>query len=222
IINFVPRNSMVVDIGTDHGYIPVYLTKNNISKLAIASDISSKSLEKTIDYIKKEDLTDYIIPRMGDGLAIIKPYEVDTAIIAGMGGILIRDILERDKEITDSITSFILQPMSASKELRKYLIKNGFKIVDEELVKEGRRFYEIIYAQKCLDFVEKTIYYEISKKLIEKQDPLLQEFIISKINKLENIIEELKNTGNEESIEKGRQFERKIIEYKEVLDSIES
>ncbi len=84
----------------------------------------------------------------GDGLEPIRPFEVDTVIIAGMGGLLIRDILDKDKTKRDSITYFILQPNIASRELREYLYENNFEIIDESLVKEDGKFYEIIYAKK--------------------------------------------------------------------------
>ncbi len=95
VANFVPKDSIVADIGTDHGYIPVFLVENNISNKVIATDISEKSLDKTVNYIKELNLRNNIEPRLGDGLETIKPCEVDTIIMAGMGGILIIEILEK-------------------------------------------------------------------------------------------------------------------------------
>ncbi|NMA85718.1 MAG: SAM-dependent methyltransferase, partial [Tissierellia bacterium] len=147
IADFVPNNSIVADIGCDHGYIPIYLIKNNISKKVIAVDISENSIEKTIENVKNNNLEEDIEIRIGDGLDKILPFEIDTVIIAGMGGLLIRDILDKDKVKTNTISNFILQPNIASKELREYLYENNFEIIDEELVKEGDKFYEIIYAK---------------------------------------------------------------------------
>ncbi|WP_406242265.1 tRNA (adenine(22)-N(1))-methyltransferase [Tissierella carlieri] len=148
LANLVPKNSIVADIGTDHGYIPAYLIENKISKKVIGTDISKGSLDKIIEYVKELGFEDKIDSRLGDGLEVIKPYEVDTVIIAGMGGLLIRDILEKHKEISNSIIDFILQPMVAAKELRQYLIENNFEIIKEELVKEENKYYEIIHAKK--------------------------------------------------------------------------
>ena len=83
IANFVPSNSIVADIGTDHGYIPVYLIENKISKKVIGTDISKGSLDKIIEYVKQMGFEDKIDTRLGDGLEVIKPYEIDTVIIAG-------------------------------------------------------------------------------------------------------------------------------------------
>src|SRR5690625_4058622 len=128
IADFVPANTIVADIGTDHGYIPRYLIDQTISKMIIAADISYKSLKKTIDYVNDFSYS-RIIPRVGNGLEVIKPFEVDTVILSGMGGLLIKEILDSDKEKTSSITNFILQPNIASKELRKYLVGNNFVII---------------------------------------------------------------------------------------------
>ena len=73
VANFVPKDSIVADIGTDHGYIPVFLVENNISNKVIATDISEKSLDKTVNYIKELNLRNNIEPRLGDGLETIKP-----------------------------------------------------------------------------------------------------------------------------------------------------
>src|SRR5690606_7152258 len=151
------------------------------------------------NYIKELKLTDMIVPRLGDGLEVIKPFEVDTVIIAGMGGLLIRDILSKDINLTNSITNFILQPMVASKELREYLYANNFKIIDEDLVKEDDKYYEIIVAKQGKDLVEKEIYYEIGKKLIEKNHPLLKEYVEFKLTKESNILNNLKDIGTEKS-----------------------
>lgn len=174
IANLVPHNSIVGDIGTDHGYIPGYLIENNISKRVIGTDISKGSLEKIIEYVNNNGYSERIFPRLGDGLEAIKPFEVDTIIIAGMGGLLIRDILEKDKDVTKSVVNFIFQPMIAAKELREYLLNNNFEIIREEIVREENKFYEIIFAREGKSSVSDEFYYEISPLLIEEKHPLLK------------------------------------------------
>lgn len=221
IANLVPSNSIVADIGTDHGYIPVYLIENKISKKVIGTDISKGSLDKIIEYVKETGYGDKIDTRLGNGLEVVKPYEVDTAIIAGMGGLLIRDILEKDKKVSNSVVNFILQPMVAAKELREYLIENNFEIIKEELVKEENKYYEIIYAKKGKSFIEKEIYYEISPLLIDNKHPLLKEFIENKINMFEKIKTDLEGIATEKSQERYNELTNTIKKYKEVLEDIE-
>ncbi len=217
IANFVPKNSIVIDIGTDHGYIPAYLIENNISKKVIATDISKESLNKGKSYIMDLSLENEIDTRVGDGFQVLKPFEADTAIIAGMGGLLITDILENRRDISRTITHFILQPMVASNNLRKYLYNNSFKIIDEKLVKEGENLYEIIYAKQGKDYIEKDIYFEIGKKLIENKDPLLEEFINHKIKLSKDILDKIEDKSTLKSIERRQALTKKIEEYQEVL-----
>lgn len=225
IANYVPKNTIVGDIGTDHGYIPVYLISKSIAKKVIATDISQNSLNKIINYVNSTNHMDNIENieiRLGDGLEPIRPFEVDTVIIAGMGGLLIRDILDKDKTKRDFITYFILQPNIASRELREYLYENNFEIIDESLVKEDGKFYEIIYAKKGKSYVTKDIYYEVGEKLIHNKDPLLKEFIHDKIKRLKNIIIELEDKNTNKAKERYEKLNKEILELKEVLKEIES
>lgn len=221
ITNFVQQNSIVADIGTDHGFIPMYLIDNKISKKVIATDISQGSLDKTIAYIKELGYTGLIESRLGDGLEVIKPFEVDTIVVAGMGGILIRDILGKDPGLTNTFNNFILQPMVASSELREYLLKNSFKIINEDLVKEDGKFYEIIYAKKGKAVVDKNIYLEIGRKVIEKKHPLLKEFLQYKIDMSMNILNNLEDKNSEKSKSRYIELIRCISDYQEVLNTIE-
>ncbi|NLN15184.1 MAG: SAM-dependent methyltransferase [Tissierellia bacterium] len=221
ITKFVPKGSVVADIGTDHGYIPVYLVEKEISERVIASDISPASLEKTVEYVNRMKLQDKIQTRVGDGLKVLKPAEVDTVIIAGMGGILISNILEESREVTDTIDTFILQPMVASYELRKYLTANGFKIVEESLAKEGRRLYEIIIVKRGEEIIAKDIYYEIGPRLIEKKHPLLKDFIAWKKQEVEDIIRKLEEASIERVRDRYEDMKKKIAEYEEVERKIE-
>lgn len=221
IKNFVKENSIVADIGTDHGYIPGYLIENNISKKVIATDISKGSLDKAIEYIEKIGYKEYIDTRLGNGLEVLKPYEVDTIIIAGMGGLLIKDIIEKNLEITKTINNFIFQPMGAAEELRKYLYENNFKIIDEKIIKEDGKYYEIIYVSRGKDYIEDEIYYEISKKLLDKKDPVLREFIEFKINKTEEILKELEKTHTEKTAKRKEDLSSRLKKYKEAKNSYE-
>ncbi|MBZ4656215.1 MAG: trmK [Thermoanaerobacter sp.] len=191
IVEYIPYGTKVADIGTDHGFIPVYLIENNIASYVIASDLKSGSLNKAIEEIKKRGLQSFIDTRLGNGLSVLKPHEVEVVVIAGMGGILISQILEESKEIAKTIQRFILQPMRDSDYLRKYLVENGYKIYDEDLVKEKQKYYEIIVAEHGRQNIKNDIYYDIGQKLIEKNHPLLKDFVQYKIDKIQRIINKL-------------------------------
>lgn len=221
IANFVPKNSIVADIGTDHGYIPKYLIDEGMSKFVIATDISPGSLEKTVELIDQGEYIDKILARLGDGLEPIKPFEVDTLVIAGMGGILIRDILEQKKDVTDTIIDFIFQPMVASKELREYLYNNNFTIVDEDLVYEDDKYYEIIYARKGKESIPNEIYYEIGERLVDKKHPLLKDYLDFKTTKATKLIDSLEDKESEKSLVRIKELEVELVRYQEVYKNLE-
>lgn len=214
IVNHVPQGTICGDIGTDHAYIPIYLIQNKICPKVIATDVRLGPLEIARKQIKRAGCEKQIEIRLGNGLKPLKLEEVETIVIAGMGGLLIQDILENSKKITKKIKTFILQPMTAQRELREYLIKNNFKIVEEDLTKEGQRVYEIMIAIHGQQRIERDIYLDIPKFLIENKHPLLTLFIKGKKNELLKIMKhcEGKHTFNAES---------KLQECKEKIKKIE-
>lgn len=181
----------IADIGTDHGFVPVFLRENTKIKKIIATDISKASLEKSIELAKIKNIKD-IDFRVGDGIKVLEKNEVDTIIIAGMGGILISKILEESSEIAKKVR-LILQPMQASEELRTYLCERGFEIIDEEVIFEDKRYFEIIVA-KYDGKIRKLKKYEnlLPLKAIEKNEEEAMNFVKFKIEKNLQIMENLK------------------------------
>ncbi len=220
IADYVHKGAVVADIGTDHGYIPVYLVSKEISSKIIATDINVGPLENANSYINKKSFGGIIETRLGNGLECLLPNEVDTVIIAGMGGLLIAEILESSKDIAGTINNFILQPMTASEDLRRYLINNKYKIQDEKLAKEGSKIYEIMLVSHGEDKIEKNIYYEVGKKLVENKDKHLQEFVKNKIIKTEKILNTLEDKESEEGKLRYEYLKTKNEEYKEVLNNL--
>ena len=200
IANLVTKGKRVADIGTDHGYIPVYLLNKGHVDFAILADVNKGPLENARNEVRHNNLTDKVNLRLGSGIEVLNENEVDEVIIAGMGGILISELLEAKKSVAHNLDKLILQPMQAQDELRKYLLNNGYEILDEVLVKEDFRIYEIIvtkYISKNTS-IEDEIYYEVGKKLIENKDPLLNEFIDKKIFMYNSILKKLEGKIGEE------------------------
>lgn len=131
------------DIGTDHAYVPIKLWEAGIK--VIATDIMPGPLKIAAEHVKKQGAQ--VELRLGGGLSPIKKGEVDTVIIAGMGGEMIEKILSDDSDKTDGVT-FVLQPMNRQNELRKFLLDNGFYIIEEDLALEGFKVYNLIVATK--------------------------------------------------------------------------
>lgn len=137
----------VADIGTDHAYVPIYSIQNGISERAAATDINKGPLKTAEENVKKYGLEDKISLRLGSGLAPVDKGEFETVIIAGMGGEVIKNILEKDSEKAHSAEYLILQPMNSQDLLRKWLSENGFSIVCEDIACEGYKVYNLIVAE---------------------------------------------------------------------------
>lgn len=138
----------VADIGTDHAYLPAYLIENGICPSAIAADIGKGPLENARKIVSaSKELSEKIQLRLSDGLKEIQPDEADDIVIAGMGGILISEILSAAPWVKDETKRLILQPMSHAEDIRRYLCENGFEIIKEKACTDGKHNYILIVAE---------------------------------------------------------------------------
>jgi len=241
IASFVRYGDRVADIGTDHGYIPIYLKQRGISRFIVAGDINEGPLEKLEENLEKYLGGDRegIVARLGSGLEVIQPREVNTVVIAGMGGLLMQDILSADWKRTKSVERFILQPRNAQDKLRKWLLENGFRITGEVLARENRFIWEIMCAEpanfddekeatglelekklKSEYFGGKREQYEVGQLIIKNRDPLIQEFIANKLS-IERRISE--NAGKSDSAKAAlhkKQVDEKIEMLEEILENV--
>lgn len=214
IASLIKSGGLICDIGSDHGYIPVYLLEKNLVKKAIISDVNKGPLKNAKDKVDSRKLQDRAILRLGSGLEVIDMDEadkIDEVIIAGMGGILISEILNKDMKKTKKISKFILQPMQASDELRKFLLSKGFDIVKEHLVKEDFRIYEI------LEVVYNPIKHEFSNELIENYQDLCLELIEKKIYEYKKIMKNIEKLENKDAREKSEVLKEKINAYEKIM-----
>ena len=139
--SLIRGGGIVADIGTDHGYLPIYLIQQGKIPGAIAADIGKQPLENAAKSVYQYGLTDKIELRLSDGLVAFSPDDASEFVIAGMGGTLIAQILGNSQWIKDSRYHFVFQPQSRAEELREYLYNNGFEIGREIVCCEGRRYY---------------------------------------------------------------------------------
>ena len=127
------------DVGTDHGYVPIALVQGNIIPKAIAVDINKGPLERANEHIRANGLTEQITTRLSNGLEAIHDGEVDSIVIAGMGGELVIHILTAGETVCRSAKELILQPQSEVSKVREYVRNTGYKIVDEDNDFGGRK-----------------------------------------------------------------------------------
>lgn len=150
VYQMVDKDTRVADIGSDHAYLPVELMEEKICQFAIAGEVAPGPMSRSKEDVDKFGLSKQIDVRLGDGLAVIKPEDqIDTVVIAGMGGILIQNILTRaTADQLSNVKTLILQPNIGEPLVRHWLVENNFEIVDEDIIEEEHHVYEIIKANK--------------------------------------------------------------------------
>ncbi len=237
IADLIEKNSVVADIGSDHGYLVANLVENEIVKSAVASDINEGPVSNCNMTVNGRGLSDSIEVRLGGGFVPYKKNEVDTAIIAGMGGQLIRDIIIESRDIANSIDTIIVQPMTGQEVLREWLINNNFVIEKEVITQEQDRFYEILVLKhgKQSEFLSKElaemisfdsdddIFLEIGYK-VDLEKSTYEGFLVKKMKKYEMIINQItKNKkSNDASREKMDLATAKLKKLEEVISCIQT
>jgi len=187
IAELVDFGASVIDVGTDHGYVPNFLCENKISSDIIATDISKNSLEKSIDLTRELGNEKFVRNILANGIV---EENRDNIIIAGLGGIQIAEIIANSIDIAKSSKKLILQPMQKTNILRRELNNMGFEIFDEEIIYEDGRYFEIILAKfsNNIDMNLKEEDFYFSKKLIEKKDKTYLSYLEEKKTYLKSII----------------------------------
>lgn len=148
VANYVPKNSRLADIGSDHAYLPCYLAKKGQISFGIAGEVAQGPFQSAEKNVMAEGLSTMIQVRMGDGLAVIQPGDADCITIAGMGGTLIASILENGKEKLETVKRLVLQPNLNAVAIRTWLVENHWELIAEEILEEDNKIYEILAAEK--------------------------------------------------------------------------
>lgn len=221
IADSINEYEVLADIGTDHAFLPIYLMINGKISKAIATDINKGPIDIAQERIKKYSFEDKIETRQGSGMTVIEPNEADAIVIAGMGGMLIAEIIEQSKLVAMKAKILVMQPMLDSGKLRKYLLKSGFEIYDEELAKEDRKIYEIIWARYTGKAIEATNMMDIGPIIIEKKHLFVKELIDKKVTELNNIIEKLGLIESELSQKRFEECKEQLNYYNEVREWVQ-
>lgn len=172
--DLVEANSFCLDIGCDHAFLDIYLVKQNKNIKAIASDIAEGPVKQARENIKREGLEDTIEVRLGNGLDTYSD-EVNTVIIAGMGGRNMIGIFKNNMKVLKKIDTIIVSPNNYQIDVKKFLTKNGFYIDDEELVKEKKFIYQIIkFKRGRKHYTRKEFFF--GPVLLKKKGNLFEEY----------------------------------------------
>lgn len=211
ISNFIDDNSKVIDVGCDHALLDIYLFKNKKNISLIASDVRSGPLKQAKRNIDKYNCD--IKVKLGYGISTIES-DIDTVVIAGMGGDTIVDILNNDSNLLVNVEKMVLSPQSEWMKVRKVISSLGFYISNEVLVEDGTKFYLIIEAKKGhKDYNDLELEYgpvlsknksleflSYYKKVLAEEEKVLEKIPNEKIKEYKNKEKEinlLKNMINE-------------------------
>ena len=162
----VTQGYTLADVGTDHGYIPIYLLQQEKIPSAIAMDINEGPLERAKEHIALYGLQAYIQTRLSDGVAALKPGEVEAVLIAGMGGGLVIHILQDGEQVCRTAKELILQPQSEIERVREFLREEGYTILAEDMVYEDGKFYPMMKVQ----YQEKNVQKVLEKSSVAELD----------------------------------------------------
>ncbi|WP_042223435.1 tRNA (adenine(22)-N(1))-methyltransferase [Oceanobacillus manasiensis] len=148
VASFLPTGALFADIGSDHAYLPCYVCLQDQTSQAIAGEVNEGPYESALRTVQQFKMDDRIDVRLGNGLAVLDQQEVNQLVIAGMGGSLIRNILEEGKDKLDAVNHIIAQPNIDARSVRKWFIENGYVLENEGILEENGHIYEILSAKR--------------------------------------------------------------------------
>ncbi|SDC72794.1 tRNA (adenine22-N1)-methyltransferase [Paenibacillus sp. UNCCL117] len=240
IANQVPQGSRLADIGSDHALLPSYLASQGVIGSGVAGEVNSGPYEAASRQVRSAGLKERIAVRLGDGLAVIEPGEVDVITIAGMGGALIVSILEAGKAKLRGVSRLVLQPNVGEDAVRGWLADNGWLLIGEQILEEDGKIYEILTAEKASEGTEEAgradSLYEprtlaggltVSKELLIRMGPYLIDEASSvwkakwrlELDKLEHICSQVARSDTDAARVKERELRAEMRRIEEVLEA---
>lgn len=201
VAEMVTTGNTIADVGTDHAFLPIALIEEGKCSRAVAMDIASGPIRRAQEHVNESGLATAIECRLSDGFEKLSPDEVDTVVIAGMGGDLICNILEKKKRIAKEL---IVSPHTHQEIVRRELLKQGYRITDEAMIIDAGKYYVVIKAERCGDATKEAEAFHdgdnegafekltpaeeyFGKILIERKDEILKSFLLKELDKFHDI-----------------------------------
>ena len=218
VASFVEKDTILADIGSDHAYLPCYLVHAGIISNAIAGEVVKGPFESAQKQVKSENLEENIDVRFGNGLEVVKEEDnVGTITIAGMGGPLIASILEAGKKKLSTVDTLILQPNIHAKAIREWAIKEKWKIVNETILEEHDKIYEILVLKKGkMELTDEELL--LGPILLKEKSPVYKKKWMNEINEWQRIIDQLNNIPLTTDVQsKKEELQTKVALVRELL-----
>lgn len=214
VVNLITKGAKVADIGCDHAYLSIYMVEENLASKVIAMDVNKGPLERAKENIKQYHFENQIETRLSDGLMALEPGEVDTLLIAGMGGALMQRILTGKREVLKQVKELVLQPQSEIREMRFFLEEIGFHIIKEDMVMDAGKYYVILKARREDNYpkIEKEVYYRYGEYLLTNKHVILERYLNKEYNTLKQICQKLGEHPSVEN-EKRKKVVQEDMEY---------
>lgn len=238
----IEKGSVVADVGTDHGYLPIYLVKSGISPKVIAMDVKAGPLSKAKANVEGCGEGDKITLRLSDGLTGLTE-QCDAVTICGMGGRLIRKILTQGRDKLSAVKQIIVSPQSEVPQFRKYLRENGFITAKERIIFDEGKYYFIMdcrleaqsgYISKDSskdsvflhnlppqDLFLQDVHDMFGQYLLEKKDSVLKEFLLKERSKLSSVRENVHNSGSGYALTRIKELDYRLKCIEKGLDYYE-
>ena len=219
VASFVKDGARLADIGSDHAYLPVNLASQDKITSAIAGEVVAGPFQSAQQEIARQELGHMVEARLGDGLAVIEPADqIDTITICGMGGALIVDILDQgliDGKLATN-PRLILQPNVAEDKVRQWLNTHSYEIVDEAMIAENGKFYEVIVADYRDNLQQELTSDDILFGLFNKEiyTAIFQEKWQLELKRTNYVLDQLEQASNCDEI--------KIARYQELKTAIQA
>ena len=221
VASMVTAGNCLADVGTDHGYVPIYLYERKIIPRAIAMDVNKGPLERAALHIAESGMKEAIETRLSDGLTALKPGEANSVVIAGMGGPLIIRILSAHPKVTESLKELILQPQSEISEVRIWLYEQGYEIVEEHMVFEDGKYYPMFKAVKNPEAEKLTdLEYKYGKLSVLREPEVLRAYLVREIANKQNILQKLSEETTEKSKDRAVEIKALLTELEEMLSEM--
>lgn len=227
VADFVENCETMADVGTDHGYIPVYLVLNRKVNRAIAMDVNPGPLQRAKEHICQYGLENTIETRLSDGCFALRPGEANAIVIAGMGGALMQRILDQGEKAVKAAQRLVLQPQSEVAAFRQFLFEHGYRIIAEDMVLEDGKYYPIIASRFMGGEADAAaqgsrrenqddfrIACKFGPSLLAQSHPVLREYLICQQRQKQKILGNLKENARQDAA-------RRIQEIKLELEDID-
>lgn len=216
VASLVRCGKRAADIGTDHGYLAVWLTKSGTCPSCIACDVNEGPLQRAQETVRVYGAQEMVSLRLSDGLDAVRPMEADDIVIAGMGGELIAKIIARCEWLRGGEKHLVLQPMTAQPELRKVLCENGFEILREVVAREGEKLYVVMSAVYSGRVFEPDALFMLTGKIPQNRDELSGAYLRKLAQTMQKQVDGMaKAKQMPEGMEETRQLARTVAELAE-------